>query len=191
MNNQPSYPILILYAHPRQHLSRINAALRGQVEDLPGVALHDLYEQYPDFLINIDREQNLLDEHKIIVFQHPIYWYNCPPLLKEWLDVVLEHGYAYGTEGKALHGKYLLQAVSTGGRDHAYRASGSSRYDLSDLLHPFEQTAHLCGMHYLPPFWVAGSHYLSEQDIAAQARRYREHISALRDGDIPVPLCPA
>ena len=191
MNDKPSYPVLILYAHPRHHLSRIHAALRAQVENLPGVTLHDLYEEYPDFLINIAHEQALLSEHQIIVWQHPIYWYNCPALLKEWLDVVLEHGFAFGANGTALHGKYLLQAVSTGGRQHAYQARGSSRYDLSDLLHPFEQTTHLCGMHYLPPFWVAGSHYLNNEDIAGQAQRYREHISALCDGQIPTPLCPA
>lgn len=191
MHTQTSHSVLILYAHPRQHLSRINAALRAQVENLDNVTLCDLYEQYPDFLINIPREQALLREHDIIVLQHPIYWYSAPALVKEWLDVVLEYGFAYGQNATALHGKYLLQAVSSGGRDYAFQSTGSSRYSLVELLRPFEQTAHLCGMHYLPPFWVAGAHYLSAEAIAAQAERYREHICALRDGTIPAPLCPA
>lgn len=191
MTEKFCHPVLILYAHPRQHLSRVHALLRAQVEGLPGVILHDLYEHYPDFLINIAHEQALLRAHDIVVLQHPIYWHSAPALIKEWLDVVLEHGFAYGAHGTALRGKYLLQAISSGGREHAFQKSGSSRYTLAELLSPFEQTAHLCGMHYLPPFWVAGTHYLNNDDIAEHAARYREHISALRDGDIPVPLCAA
>ena len=191
MNDKSSHPVLILYAHPRHHLSRVHAALRTQVEHLEGVTLCDLYEHYPDFLINIPHQQKLLREHEIIVLQHPLYWYSSPALIKEWLDVVLEHGFAYGKNGTALQGKYLLQVVSSGGRDYAFKNSGSSRYSLTELLRPFEQTAHLCGMHYLPPFWVAGTHYLNAAEIATQAERYRKHISALCDGDIPAPLCPA
>lgn len=32
----------------------------------------------------------------MIVFQHPLYTYSCPALLKEWLDRVLSRGFASG-----------------------------------------------------------------------------------------------
>ena len=51
------------------------------------------------------REQELLLQHKIIVWQHPFYWYSSPALLKEWIDLVLEHGWAYGRKGDMLKGK--------------------------------------------------------------------------------------
>ena len=63
---------------------------------MEGVRLHDLYEAYPDFLIDVEAEQALLLEHDVIVFQHPVYWYSSPAILKEWQDLVLEHGFAYG-----------------------------------------------------------------------------------------------
>lgn len=183
--------VFILYSHPRHHVSRVHSVLRSAVETLECVTFCDLYERYPDFLINIPREQNHLVGHDIIVLQHPVYWYSGPALLKEWLDVVLQHGFAYGEEGTALHGKYLMQAVSSGGREQAYQRDGSSRYTLPELLRPFEQTAHLCGMHYLPPFWVPGTHYLEPADIDDYAKRYHDHIQSLAVGDIPKPLCAA
>ena len=74
--------------------------------------MHDLYEAYPDFDIDVRREQELLAAHEVIVLQHPFYWYSAPALLKEWQDLVLEHGWAYGSGGTALRGKALLSAPS-------------------------------------------------------------------------------
>lgn len=65
---------------------------------LSNVTVHDLYAHYPDFFIDIPREQALLREHEVIVFQHPLYTYSCPALLKEWLDRVLSRGFASGRE---------------------------------------------------------------------------------------------
>lgn len=184
----PAKTVLILYVHPAQHRSRVNRVLLDAVSTLDGVTIHDLYETYPDFYIDVGHEQALLRQHDIIVFQHPLYWYSCPALLKEWQDVVLEHGFAFGQEGTALHGKYLMQAVSSGGREYAYCHEGSSHFSLAELLQPFEQTAYLCGMIYLQPHWVAGTHYLNDADISAHAETYRSRISALRDDAPATPF---
>ncbi|MDH4069676.1 MAG: NAD(P)H-dependent oxidoreductase, partial [Ignavibacteria bacterium] len=81
--------ILILFAHPRLEKSHVNAALLEAIPDRPDILLHDLYEEYPDFNIDIAREKQLLTDHEIIVWHHPFYWYNAPPLLKQWIDMVL------------------------------------------------------------------------------------------------------
>ncbi|MEO5344331.1 MAG: NAD(P)H-dependent oxidoreductase, partial [Gammaproteobacteria bacterium SHHR-1] len=52
--------VLILFAHPYPHRSRVNRALLEGVHDLPGVTINDLYERYPNFHIDIQREQELL-----------------------------------------------------------------------------------------------------------------------------------
>ena len=87
---------LVVFVHPALHRSRVNAALARGIQDLPSLTFHDLYAAYPRHLIDVDREQALLLQHDVIVWQHPFYWYSCPSLLKEWQDVVLEHGFAYG-----------------------------------------------------------------------------------------------
>ncbi len=94
--------ILILFAHPALEKSRVNRQLIRSIHGLDGVTIHDLYETYPDFNIQVKAEQDLLLAHDIIVFHHPFYWYSSPALLKEWQDLVLEYGFAYG-EGERLY----------------------------------------------------------------------------------------
>ena len=101
-------PILVLFAHPAFERSRVHRRLVDAVAELPGITFHDLYEAYPDFDVDVRREQKLLLEHDLVVLQHPFFWYSTPPLVKQWEDLVLEHGWAYGTGGNALHGKRLL-----------------------------------------------------------------------------------
>jgi len=174
--------ILILFAHPALQKSRVNRELIHAVQDLPGVTFHDLYEDYPELDIDVPHEQKLLEAHDLIVFQHPMFWFSAPAILKEWQDLVLEHGWAFGHEGTALHGKRLLSAISTGGREEAYQKDGFNRFTIGELLAPTGQIAHLCGMEYLPPFVVHGTHLMTSEQIEGHAADYRRAIEALRDG---------
>jgi glutathione-regulated potassium-efflux system ancillary protein KefG len=116
------------------------------------------------------------------MMQHPLYWYSTPAILKEWQDLVLEHGWAYGHDGHALDGKLLLNVVSTGAREEAYSEGGFNRFSMRQLLAPIEQTARLCGMTYLSPFVVHGTHVLTESEIEGHAVDYRRLVDGLRDG---------
>jgi glutathione-regulated potassium-efflux system ancillary protein KefG len=171
--------VLILFAHPALHRSRMNLAMMEAVRDLEGVTFHDLYEVYPDLHIDVATEQELLLKHDVIVWQHPFYWYSAPALLKEWMDVVLEYGFAYGDEGRALHGKKLMSALTTGGPAEAYQAGGYNRFTMRELLAPMEQTANLCGMEYLEPFILHGVNLLKPAEVEAAAASYRERIQQL------------
>ena len=180
----PGNEVLILFAHPAFEKSRVNRALVEAVRDLRGVTFHDLYEAYPDFHVDVRREQELLVAHRTLVFQHPLFWYSTPSLLKEWQDLVLEHGWAYGKEGGALRGKTALSAVTIGGDEDAYRPDGYNRFTLRQLLAPIEQSARLCGMDYLPPFAVHGTLAMTRAEMGAHAGDYRRLIEALRDGRV-------
>lgn len=172
--------VLVLFAHPALQKSRINVRLAAAARPVPGVTFHDLYENYPDFHIDVPREQELLRSHDVIVFQHPFYWYSCPALLKEWLDLVLEYGFAYGPGGTALHGKTLVSALTTGGPANAYARTGYNHFTMAELLAPFEQTALLCGMKWHPPFIVPGTVRLTDPDaIAAHAADYARLLTTL------------
>jgi glutathione-regulated potassium-efflux system ancillary protein KefG len=174
-------PILVLFAHPAFERSRVHRRLVDAVAELPGITLHDLYEAYPDLDVDVRREQELLLAHELVVLQHPFFWYSTPPIVKQWEDLVLEHGWAYGTGGNALHGKRLLSVISTGGPERAYRQGGYNRFTIRQLLAPLEQTARLCGMEYLPPFVVFGTHRLGEEQLSDAAAEYRRLLEALRD----------
>lgn len=180
--DDPPRRVLILFAHPAIARSRVNRVLAAAVRGLRGVTFHDLYEAYPDFDVDAGREQGLLAEHDVVVLQHPFYWYSSPALVKEWEDVVLQHGWAYGREGTALRGKALLSAVTTGGREASYGPAGGNRYTVGQFLAPLEQTARLCGMEWLPPFVVHGTHGMTSREAERHAERYRSTVEALRDG---------
>lgn len=175
---------LILFAHPLLEKSRVQRLLYSSALSVPGVTGHDLYEHYPDFDIDVQAEQALLLAHDVIVLQHPFYWYSSPPIIKQWIDLVLEHGWAYGRQGKALVGKSMLSAISTGGSREAYQAMGPHKRTIRDFLAPFEQTAILCNMRYLPPFVVHGTHRASEEQIAAHASDYAHVLRGLVDGTL-------
>jgi len=179
--------ILIIFAHPAFPRSKINAAMRGAVEDLDGVSFHDLYATYPDFLIDVADEQQLCQAHDVIIFQHPFYWYSAPAIMKEWLDLVLQYGWAYGVKGRALEGKYFLQALTAGGDEDSYRKQGLNTFTIGELTAPYRATANLCRMEWLPPFTVLGMHRgMSEETINSYAEEYRRVVTALRDGTLDI-----
>lgn len=181
--------VLVLFAHPALEKSRVHARMIRQVKDLERVYFHDLYEAYPDFDVDVKKEQALLLEHDIIVWQHPFYWYSAPALIKQWQDLVLEHNWAYGSEGKMLSGKRVFNAISCGGRKEAYTREGRNRFSIPQLLAPFEQTARLCHMNYLPPFVVHGTHRLSGEDMELHATLFARLLVALAADRISDEAC--
>jgi glutathione-regulated potassium-efflux system ancillary protein KefG len=174
--------ILILFGHPAFKRSTINAAMREAVETLEGVTFHDLYASYPDFLIDVAHEQQLCESNDVIIFQHPFYWYSTPSVIKEWLDLVLEYNWAYGSNHRALAGKITFQALTAGGDLVNYRADGSNLFTIRELTTPYRATANLCGMDWLPPFAVLGIFRgLPKTEQIRHAEDYRRTLIALRD----------
>ena len=189
--------ILILFAHPRFEASVVQKELLSAISGLDGVAIRDLYALYPDFAIDVEAEKSALLAHDLVVFQHPFYWYSIPALMKEWLDLVLEFNWAYGPRGSALRGKFVMNAVSTGGDAEAYRPQGHNRFPLEQLLSPMNQTAHLCGMGWLQPFVVYSGRRMSRAERMAEIGRLSRAARrpARRQGRSPNPsgrrLCHA
>jgi glutathione-regulated potassium-efflux system ancillary protein KefG len=159
----------------------VHARLIQQAAGIRGVTFHDLYETYPDFDIDVDKEQDLLLQHDVIIWQHPFYWYSAPAIIKQWQDLVLEHGWAYGSAGRQLVDKAVFNAITCGGPREAYAATGRNRFTIRQFLAPFEQTAYLCGLRYLPPFVVHSTHRLVQPDIEAYAIQYRQLLAALTE----------
>lgn len=170
---------LIVHGHPYPRRSRAGKALLEAVEDLPDVAARSLYSLYPDFAIDVDREQRALREADVIVWQAPFYWYGLPSLFHHWFEKVLVDGFAYGEKGDALCKKPLLWVATTGTPLSAYEVEGMHHHSFAAFVPPIEQTARFCGMRWQKPIVIHGAHRISDDELAERARDYRRRLEAL------------
>jgi glutathione-regulated potassium-efflux system ancillary protein KefF len=180
--------ILVIYAHPAPQRSPVNRRLAQAARALPGVVLRDLYETYPDFDIDGDVERDFLRTAHMVVFLHPFRWYGMPSMAKEWLDVVLQPGWAYGKGECALARKAYWLVTTTGSGPEAYRPGGLHGRPFADFLPPFEQTAALCGMDWIAPLVLHGAAHASESVIAAHVAEFEHRLAGYA---MPAPRAEA
>ena len=190
--------ILVILAHPQLEQSRVAAALAEAAQAVapasaPTTALattatqanhitvRDLYALYPDYLVDVAAEQTALAGVDLLVWLHPVHWYGMPPLMKLWLDEVFAFGWAYGPGGRALAGADLWLVTSTGGPESAYHPSGHNRYFFDAFLPPYEQTAMLAGLRFLPPLVLHGAHKVADAHIAGHAAMFAERLARYPD----------
>ncbi len=179
--------MIVYYAHPGHRHSTVNAAMQSGLDALSNLTRVDLYHEYPRHNINIETEQNRLLEHDIIVFQFPFFWYSTPSILKEWQDLVLEYGFAYGPGGDKLAGKTILAATSTGGEVQDYSLEGKHQTDIRGLLKPLECTARLCQINFAAPYVLFNA--LSKDNATEKQSHidgYVKLLSTLQSGALPV-----
>lgn len=171
--------ILVLQAHPYPDRSHANRALGRAITGLPGVEIRSLYDLYPDFAIDVEDEQRALAACSVVVWQHPLYWYTAPALLKLWFEKVLTLGWAYGRGGDALHGKRCLWVTTAGAGAAAYTPEGMHQHTFDAFVPVMRQTAQFCGMTWLDPIILHGASSMKPLELEAAGARYRERLEAL------------
>jgi len=191
--------VYLIAAHPDWNESRVNRRLLEAAQGValargtgaPRVDIQDLYASYADYCIDVPAEQARLAAAQLIVLMHPIQWYAMPALQKLWLDEVLTYGWAYGAvssatgdnsaapanaPGTALRGKDLWLVATTGGQEESYHPDSYNRYYFDAFLPPYEQTASLCGMRFLPPLILHGAHSVGRDAVRAHTETFRQHL---------------
>ncbi len=170
---------LIILAHPDINNSNVNKRWRQELQKYSNdIMIHELYKEYPDWNIDIEKEQQLLESHDYIIFQFPVYWYSYPPLLKKWLDDVFTHGWAYGSNGNKLKGKNFGLAMSIGDKKGNYSYAGSVGFTVDEIITPFYASIAHVGANVLPYFSVFGASFqISGEEVEQSARDYIEYIS--------------
>jgi len=148
---------VVILAHPNLEESRVNKVWKREIES-ENVVVHDLYANYPNFIIDIKKEQELLKQFDRIIFEYPLYWYNVPPLLKKWQDEVLVYGFEFGENSFFLKNKELVLAISAGGIEKEYQSGARHGFTLSEITRPLQMLANLCQMNFKTPFVYYGTH---------------------------------
>lgn len=165
---------LVIVAHPSMKESRVNSRRVQELKKYPEqYTVHELYESYPDGKIDVKKEQQLIESHDKLVFQFPIYWFNCPPLMKKWFDEVFTYGWSHGSKGDKLVNKKVALAVSTGISEKDFSVEGKYHYTLAEILTPFETTFKYCSADYqgFVPFYGAEEE-LTEEKIVHSLETY-------------------
>jgi glutathione-regulated potassium-efflux system ancillary protein KefG len=168
---------MVIVAHPNLQGSRVNKAWVEALRKIPDVTINDLTAKYPDIQnIDILEEQALLLAHDRYVLQFPLYWYSCPAILKQWIDLVLQPGFAYAVGGDKLHGKEWMVSTSVGSTEDGYRAGGHNHFSVDELLRPFQQTVNYTGGIYRSPFCFYRAMLVTDAEIAEGTQRMLKHV---------------
>lgn len=174
--------LIVYFAHPGHKHSHVNRHMAQAASEIENITFVDLYRDYPRCDINVDIEQQRLSDHDVVLFQFPLFWYSTPSILKEWQDLVLEHGFAYGTGGDKLAGKTMQLAITAAGPQEAYTSGGYQNYRLRDFLRPLEQTARLCNMRFATPLALYSSLGApAAGQVQPHVEGYRKMLEAIRD----------
>lgn len=174
---------LVLTAHPDLSASTANRKWFDALSAMENVVTRDLTAVGGEkMLFEPAIEQALIAQADRIVMQFPFYWYSSPPVLKAWIDQVLLFGFAYGQGGDKLHGKELILAITTGGPAESFQSGSFNRFSMNEFLTPFEQTAKMIGMTYLPPFVFHSAMSRDKTKLNASTAKLVNYVTKPRVG---------
>ena len=174
--------ILIVSGHNDLTNSIANKAILEELSKvLPNAEFDYLDKLYPDYKIDVAKEQEKLLKADVVVLQFPIYWYNAPALLRKWFEDVLLHGFAHGSTGTKLHGKHLIVSCTAGAPEAVYCEGMVGKID--DFMPSFIQLANLCGMKWEGYVCTYDVSYLSrtnenfKQDVIQKAIKHANDLA--------------
>ncbi|UUC46876.1 NAD(P)H-dependent oxidoreductase [Flavobacterium cerinum] len=173
---------LVLIFHPDIEQSVINKRWKKELEKSPEkYFVRNLYDIYPDEKIDVNMEQKIIEDFDTILFQFPIYWFNCPPFFKKYLDDVLTYGWAYGSKsGYKVASKKIGFAVTAGINEKDYSAEGKYKYTMNELLRPFEVTVNYIRAEYKSFFaYYDIEQNATEEWIESSIPPFLNHVNSL------------
>ncbi|MCB0410466.1 MAG: NAD(P)H-dependent oxidoreductase, partial [Flavobacteriales bacterium] len=79
-----------------------------------------------------------------IIFQYPLFWYNVPAIMKEWIDNVFTYGFAFGKGNYQLENKKVIASFTTGTSINDY-----PKDVIDKISFPIRGLADYCKMEYI------------------------------------------
>ena len=178
--------VVIVSGHPNLKISLANKTILDEIAaQCPQAEIRKLDELYPDYKFDIKAEQAALERADIIVFAYPMNWYGVPGLLKLYIDIVMEHGWAYGSQGTALAGKKFLVSVTTGVPEAGFSAQGFVGRTVEELTFPVAKFAEMAKMDCKKIFSIGGMMCVpgvtTDAQKAALIDKAKRHADAVAD----------
>ena len=172
---------LVIVAHPELEKSNVNKKWVEKLNEYPDkFTVHQLYKKYPNEVINVEQEQKLVEEHDKLIIQFPMYWFNCPPLLKKWFDEVLTYGWAYGSKGNKLKDKKIALGISTGITNDGFdKFTPAGSNTLDELTSPFRIMFAYTKSDYRSYYVFFDANNPTKEKLEVNAQEYLDFILSL------------
>lgn len=174
---------VVIVDHPNYSQSYAN---RRFVEEMrkhsDEILIHNLQSCYPTGNIDAYKERCLVDNNGTIVFQFPLYWFNCPPKTQEWFNKVLTSDWAF-KDGHHLEGKKIGIAITCGSEEAAYTSEGRHQRTVEDYLCNLLRAFEMCNAEYVGLFGLYGindKELVTPDDIGQRAREYIDFLSSIK-----------
>jgi len=133
----------MILAHPSIEKSIGNKIISDNFSKENNTEVRHLDLLYPDFNIDVKSEQEALLNVDTIIFQFPLFWYNVPAILKQWIDTVFEYGFAFGTES-TLNSKNIIVSFTIGSPIKDYPDEV-----IQKICFPLQGLAKYCNLNYV------------------------------------------
>ena len=176
--------VLVISGHTDLASSVANKTILDTVAKLlPQAEIVKLDELYPDFKIDVKKEQDRLLKADIIVLQFPMFWFSAPSLLERWMEETFLHGFSHGSKGDKLKGKHLVLSFTSGAPAETYTPAVMG-HNIDDLLLSFKDTCAFTGMIYDGYVYTGGVGYTNRtqpEQVEEQKKKSEEHAKKLVD----------
>ncbi|MBQ7536677.1 MAG: NAD(P)H-dependent oxidoreductase [Rickettsiales bacterium] len=170
--------LLVVCGHTDLKNSVANKAILENLrKEFPSAEIDELITLYPDYKFNVRAEQDKLVKADVIVLQFPMFWYNCPSIMRKWFEDVLLYGFAYGSNGKALESKKVIVSFTTGAPFEKYRYGEMQNFEIGEFMPSFIQLTNLCGMKWSGYICTGGYTFTSED--STKRNLISEHVNKL------------
>jgi putative NADPH-quinone reductase len=173
--------VLVISGHPNISYSTANRIILEELAGTAEVTIIDIIKNYPAAQTDVERDQRLLKQAALIIFQFPFVWYGLASHVKRWVETVFCDGFAFGPGGNKLTGKSVLLSFTTGGTAQDYTANGKHRHAVETFLVPLQLQFSYCGLRYLPPVYSCGMSVAQPEHRSAIQQKALVHAARLKE----------
>jgi len=172
---------LVIIDHPNFSESTVNRRLVDEMRKNPDdILIHNLESVYPASIIDVAKEHCLMENSGMVVLQFPMYWFNCPPRMKEWFDRVLTSDWAF-KNGHNLDNKKFAICVTCGSEEAAYTSQGRHHHKVDEFLNNLIHSLEMCNVNYVGTFVVYGINDKEVVTTEAIAKKAKEYVEFIKD----------
>lgn len=165
---------LVLFAHPYLEFASNNKELTNFYERHQHFTFRDLYEEYPEFHIAAFKERKRIFEYDRFIFHFPIIWFGMPPLLRLWMDEVVDSRWMNEDQANPFEGKDVYFLITTRNKESTFGRESKTYYTIEELISSLIATMKLFGATIHEPYVVYESENLNKKEIVLHKQHFAE-----------------